>query len=509
MKRFSRRYGAVALLSAAALTLSACGGGGDEALSSEDTITVTLGGDPLTMSPFDLRAGVNLYGSSQMYERLLARDDDGEIIPWLAEDWDVSNEGRTYTFNLRDDVTFHNGEPMTSADVKFSYERYTDPEISAFAWMLGDLETIDTPDEHTIVLTFTEPKPLLISSLGATFIVPASIADESADFLDTQAIGTGPFEMTDRQPGQGFDLERFDDYWGEPAGFSAIDVQINPDANARVSALRSGQSDFIVPVPAQNIDQLESEFNVVTANDSNSVGIAFNLDDPEVAGVVDDPKVRKALDLAIDRQAVVDSALNGNGIVHGGIGPQSPGSDDVEATEYDPEEAKRLISEAGAEGEQVALYVPKNGRVTNSEQVGQAVAGYWDEAGVATDLRIVSYEEWIDRLTGPAQTYLTFMGDEIAGSPIVRFRHFYSCDGGASQICDEGLDDLVATALAAPTLDDATAANVAAFDYLNENALGISMYVQEGAFAMQKSICWEPIPGVSIPNLATLQPCGD
>lgn len=501
----------VVIVAAIALMLGGCSGGGGEngaSLSSDDEITVALGGDPLTLNPFDWRAGVNFYGFSQVYERLLTRDADGEIAPGLASEWEVSDDGLTYTFTLRDDVVFHNGDPMTSADVKFSLERFADPDIQVFSYMLSDMEAVETPDEHTAIVKFSKPNAQFLTGLGLAFIVPESIGDEPDDHLDATGLGTGPFTLASRSVGEGFRLERFDDYWGDRAGFAAIDVRVISDSNARVSALRSGQVDYIVPVPPQNVDQLKADFTVKSANDSNTVGIAFDNQSPGEEGILADERVRRAMDLAIDREGVVKTALNGFGIAHGGVAPQNPGNDRVPMVEQDLDQAKKLIDEAGVAGESVTLYVPQNGRVTSSEQVGQTVAAFWDQIGLKTDLRIIAYEEWIDRQkNGPGQAMLSFMGDEFTGSPITRLENFQGCEGSSSNFCDEELEKIIQRASVSPSLEAHVDDYVEGFTLMQERGLGIQMYVQETAYAMKPSICWEPVAGTSIPRLATLEPC--
>lgn len=500
-----------AIVAVSALTLGACsGGGGDdgESLAADDTISVGLGGDPLTLNPFDWRAGVNFYGFSQVYERLLTRDAEGEIAPGLASDWEVSEDGLTYTFTLRDDVTFHNGDNMTSADVKFSIERFADPDIQVFSYMLSDMEGVETPDDRTVIVKFAKPNAQFLTGLGLAFIVPASIGDQPNDYLDAHGEGTGPLTLKSRSVGEGFELERFDDYWGEPAGFAAMDVRVISDSNARVSALRGGQVDFIVPVPPQNVDQLESDFTVKSANDSNSIGIAFDNQTPGEEGILSDERVRRAMDLAIDREAVVKTALSGFGIAHGGVAPQNPGNDRVPMVEQDVDAAKKLIEEAGVTGETVTLYVPQNGRVTSSEQVGQTVAAFWDEIGLKTDLRIIAYEEWIDRQKNTGgQAMLSFMGDEFTGSPITRLVNFQGCEGSSSNFCDEELEKIIRRATVSPSLEEHVNDYVDGFTLMQDRGLGIQMYVQETAYAMKSAICWEPIAGTSIPKLATLEPC--
>jgi len=495
-------------LCATALVLAACGGESGSSADA-DSLTVALGGDPLTINPYDFKAGVNFYAHRQWYETLLTRDKKGELVPSLAEGYEVSDDGLVYTFNLRDGVTFHDGSAMTSEDVKFSIERFADPEVMPYAFLLGAMKSVETPDDLTVVVTFTEPNPQFLSGAGLTFIVPSEIGDQPAGYLDDQEIGTGPVQLVERRKGEGWTMKRYDDYWGDAAGYQNIEVKIIPDANGRVSALRSGQVDFIAPVPPQNVGQLEDQFTVSSTIDGGALGITFDLLTKGEAGVVADQNVRRALDLAIDRGPIIETALAGLGGEYAGVGAQNAGFDDVSATPYDPDEASRLIKEAGAEGATVKLYVPKNGRIVNSEQVGQAVAGYWDAVGIKTDLQLISYEEWIDReKNGPAQTYLSSFPDDFTWNPLVRIQSFYGCNGDNSNQCDEGFDRLVAEAGRAPTDEAFTQGYVAATQYVQDKSMGIQLYQAKSAFAMDKSVCWEPNLGRSIPLLSQVAPCG-
>lgn len=489
------------------LVLSGCGGS-ESSTAKSDTLTVALGGDPLTLNPYDFKAGVNFYGLRQMYETLLEHDNDGKLIPNLAEKWDVSEDGKIVTFQLRKNVKFHDGSTMTAADVKFSLERFADPKIMPYAFLMKPVTKISTPDDATVVVEMNSPNPIFLSGAGLTFVVPKSIGDKPYEYLDAKADGTGPLKLVDRKIGKGFTLERFDQYWGEKAGYKTVDVKIIADANARVSALRSGQVDFIAPVPPQNMKQLESKFTVKSTIDAGAIGITFDQLSKGEAGVVANPDVRRAMDLAIDRKPIVDAALAGMGVGYGGIGPQNEGGDRVEATKYDPTEAKALIKKAGAEGKTVKLYVPKNGRIVNSEQVGQAVAGYWDAIGLKTDLRIVSYEEWIDReKNGPAQTYMSSFPDDFGWSPFLRIQSFYGCGGDNSLQCDKEYDKILATAAVAKSQDEFVDGYVEAVEYIQQKTLGIQLHVAKSGFAMNKSVCWEPPMGRSVPLLTQIKPC--
>lgn len=493
----------------ATMVASGCGGGSaSEGPRAGDTLRVALGGDPLTINPFDFKAGVNFYAHRQFYETLLTRDKDGALIPALAESHEVSADGLQYSFKLRSGVKFHDGTDMTAEDVKFSIERFADPEIMPFAFLLKDLKSVETPDDLTVVVTFSKPAPIFLSGGGLAFIVPSEIGGQPYEYLDEQAIGTGPVKLVERNIGQGWTMERFDDYWGEPAGYADYAVKVIPDANARLSALRGDQVDFIAPVPPQAVRQLEGQYTIERALDGGALGVTFDRVTPGEAGVIADARVRRAMDLAIDRGPIVETALMGLGEQYSGVGNQFEGAESVTPTEYDPEEAKRLVEEAGATGATVQLYVPKNGRIVNSEEVGQAVAGYWNEIGLNTDLKLITYEEWIDReKNGPAQTYLSSFPDDFAWNPLLRAQSFYGCEGDNSLQCDKKFDAIVDEAMVAPSPEEFQQGYVEALQYVQDASLGIQLHQAVSAFAMADSVCFVANTGRSIPLLATAQPC--
>lgn len=493
----------------AALLLGACGGGGkgDDATGS-DTLKVGFGGEPLSFNPFTFTAAVNFVGFHQLYETLIRRDADGNLEPALATEWDQSEDGLTYTFTLREGVKFHDGTEMTSEDVKFSLERFADPDIQIYSFLLTTLDSVEAPDPRTVVVKMKTPNPMFLAGAALTFVIPRSIAEKPDDYLETNSVGTGPFTLVEHDRGQGFTLERFEDYWGEPAGFKNVDVRRIDDANARVSALRSGQVDFISPLPPQNVEQLSDDYKVQSTVDGSSFAVAFDLESPGEAGAVADERVREAMSLAINREEIVDLSLMGLGAPYGGVGPQQEGSDQVPMIEQDVDRAKQLIQEAGAEGESIKFYVPKNGRVVNSEQVGQAIAAAWDSIGLKTDLRIIAYEEWVAlEAEGAAQTYMAVFPDDFVWYPTLRLQSFFACEGSNAKICFEDFDKLITAASEAKSEQEAVDAYVDAANHIQDNHLGIQLYVAKSAYAMKDSLCWEPLVGRGIPRLATVESC--
>jgi ABC-type transport system substrate-binding protein len=178
-----------------------------------------------------------------MVETLTTIDEDGEVQPHLATDWDVSDDGLTYTLELQQDVVFHDGEPFDADAVVFTLDRVRDEEVQVpIRAAFEAIDSVTAVDEHTVEIQLAEPFPPLISALSfeaGAIISPASVEAEGNSYLDyTHPVGTGPYTFGSYSEGERFTVERFDDYWGEMPYYSDVEFQIVPEAATRVSLLR-------------------------------------------------------------------------------------------------------------------------------------------------------------------------------------------------------------------------------------------------------------------------------
>ena len=194
-----------------------------------------------TVAAFDVLEGV--------MDGLLRYTAEGRLRPALAEGFSISDDGLTYTFALRQDVRYHNGEPFSGEDFVAAWELSQDREFSALS-TLGwqKVESVDLPDEATLVVTTTEPYAPFLSTVATTYLCPrAALAEGVASFREVFAsapVGTGPFRVTGWEPGDGVALARWEDYWGEPAHLERIDYRVLPDVDALLAALAAGEIDL-------------------------------------------------------------------------------------------------------------------------------------------------------------------------------------------------------------------------------------------------------------------------
>ncbi|HEY7036863.1 MAG TPA: ABC transporter substrate-binding protein [Thermomicrobiales bacterium] len=285
-----------------------------------------------------------------IYSRLTKVQPDLSIAPELADSWDVSEDGLTYTFKLHQGVKFHNGREVVAADVKYSYERLVDPKTaSPSASTLASMASVEAPDNYTVVLTLKAKDASILANLGADascIIIPKEVVEANGD-LSQVAVGSGPFKFKEYVPNTHVSLEKNADYFEEGLPYlDALDLLIASEDTSRTAALVQGTVDIIEYTPPKDIEMLKSDSSIALAG--NSIQqirmIGFNLRRPPF----DNVKVRQAINMVVDRQAIVDAALQGFGTP-----ADIPFSQDFwpalkrDVPPPDVEGAKALMAEAG------------------------------------------------------------------------------------------------------------------------------------------------------------------
>lgn len=325
--------------------------------------------DPVGLDPHATNATATRNMLENVYDTLVMFDSSLQIVPGLAESWEASEDGLTWTFTLRSGVTFHNGDPLKASDVAFSINRIKDPEVaSPRSGDFAVVKSVTAPDDATVVITLTEPFSPLLSKLAQSLnvIVSEAVTMANEGDLNGAVIGTGPFKFVEYLPQTRLVLEKNVDFWGvDDAGnalpyLDGITFQFYPEAAARTTAVQTGNADWIEYVPASDVAILEADpsVNIVGGLSSNFRSLYLNVTRPPL----DNPKVRQALSYAIDEQAVVDIALFGAGGV-ASTGTTIPNGNFYadEASPYvgqDLEKARALLEEAGfGDGFSFDLYV--------------------------------------------------------------------------------------------------------------------------------------------------------
>ncbi|WP_324650584.1 ABC transporter substrate-binding protein [Georgenia sp. H159] len=402
----------LALTAVSALALAACSGGdgGDSGGGSGSTTAaeteVIIGS---TNEPTGLQrnvggsSGVRQTMTRNVYEGLAAIDVDGEIIPALAESWEVSEDGLTYTFDLREDVTFHDGTPFTSADAVWSLsEIISEESVAARKSDLSVMEEITAPDDHTLEVVLSRPSRSLIFHLAGETIVKEGDTEHTADN------GTGPYRFVEWTQGDHLTIERYDDYWGEPASNPGATFQFFTDTTAMNNALATGGLDLVIAEDSPDqLAQFEGNpgFTISEGTSTTKWLWAFNDDEAPF----DDVRVRQGLYRAVDRDAVLDAVWAGRGQVIGSmVPPTDPWFTDLsDVHAHDPESARELLAEAGAEDLTITLdYVAGDTEATIAQLLQSDLA----DVGVTLELNPIDDATWYQRIYTDHDFETTLMG---------------------------------------------------------------------------------------------------
>lgn len=312
------------------------------------TLRVGLSADPAELDPHLTSLTAAWHVIEFVYNTLVTTNAALEPVPSLAEDWQISDDGLIYTFNLRQGVKFHNGREFVGEDVKYSYERILTDPASPNASELASVDTIEVPDDSTVVITLKAPDSSFLAKLmgSSLSIVPREAVEEFGD-LKQNMVGTGPFRFVEYVPNSMVTLEANPDYWEEGLPYvDAMEMQIVPDQTARSTALTSGTVDFIEYAPVQDLPIYEADDSIVVTGDENTNirYMALNVSREPF----DKLEVRQAIAKVIDRQPIVDAAVFGAGTATNILFPASYWAGyESEIPAPDIEGAKELLAQAG------------------------------------------------------------------------------------------------------------------------------------------------------------------
>lgn len=312
-------------------------------------LRVGLSADPAELDPHLTSLTAAWHVIEHVYEGLVSYDASLAPIPSLAESWEVSEDGLTYTFALRQGVMFHNGREFTSDDVVYSFGRMMDPETgSPSASDFTAVTAVEAPDAYTAVITLSAPDASFLAKLMGSSIamVPQEVVEENGDLMNTM-VGTGPFRFVEYIPNTSVTLERNPDYWDAPLPYlDGLELLVAIEPTSRRTALVSGTVDLIEYAPVQDLPILEADETLQVFGDQNTniryMGVNVEREPFNI------PEVRQAIAMVIDRGPIIDSAVFGGGSPTATIFPPTFWAGmEYEIPAPDIEGAKALLAEAG------------------------------------------------------------------------------------------------------------------------------------------------------------------
>src|SRR5690606_16111522 len=335
------------------------GGGGP---SRGGTLVVAVPVEPPNgFDPHKVEAAAALETAVNFFDTLVRAAPDGRVVPGLAEAWEVSEDGRTYTFRIRDNARFHNGRPVTSRDAAFSLRRILDEATGAPRRAdYASIVEIETPDDHTLVLRTADYDAALLANLAN--LNAAIVPEEAVDTLANAPVGSGPFRFAAWEPGSRIILERFEGYWdGDLPYLDRVEFRFIDNPATAMAALQAGDVDLIPRMNGSDAARLEADerFRVVSGPQNLVQLMAMN----NAVEPFDDPRVRQAVLHAVDRDTIITGVSWGFGTPIGThmtpvLAYYNPATEQVYP--YDPERARELLREAGYEqGFDAVLSLPE------------------------------------------------------------------------------------------------------------------------------------------------------
>ena len=458
-----------------------------------------------------LDALVTASGDSQRYamsifDTLYGFDDKGNIVPRMATSYAMSSDGLAYTFKLRPNIKFHNGDPFTSADVKYSIERVVDPVTKSTRrpYFAPVIEGVDTPDPLTVRIRLKQPDGVFLNKIaGFLFIVPQKYTSSlpNVEAFAAAPIGTGPYRVKANKVGQYHELERFDDFYGDKPAIKTLVFKYIPEPSSRVNAIVSGEVDIAAMIPLAEVARLRQDaaLDVITNPVSSPMHVRLYSNVPDSPLAKRD--VRLALNYAIDANAIIKGVFHGVGAPMGTfISKYFPygGDPSVKPYPYDPAKARALLRQAGyPNGFSIKLY----DAVGTPKEFAEALAAYWGQVGVKVDINRIDYAAW-SRLnnthkTGPMTT--TQFTNAIY-DPIHPVAGSFSKDGAWSDYYNPEVEALL------KQLETTTGAQARGELFrkigkiLHDDASAVLVTELFNVFAKKKSLTWEVQQGSGFLN---------
>ena len=464
-----------------------------------ETLVVDLVNEPSSLDPHMQWNPDSYYVYRNIFDNMVTRDDSGEIVPQVATGWDYASETEV-VFTIRDDIVFHDGEPLTAQDVAYSVNRITDPDLGSP--QLGQFNKItgaEVTGENEVTLTTDGPYPVLLAQLVKLSIVPEHVVEEVGDeAFNAAPVGSGPYVFEEWERGVQVTLSANEAYWGNAAPFPSVEFRAVPEASTRMANLQSGASHLIVTIDPDQAAQLETSGGVEPRNVLTE-RVGFLGLNPQ-RGATADPRVRRAIAHAIDKELIVDALLGGfDRPVDIMLSPAHFGwVDGIEGPDHDPERARALLEEAGAIAEEPMIFATAP---VFDQRIVQALQQMLTEVGLDVEIELTDMATYLDRVRAPSPEgpHMNFgrwsCACQDADGVLFPLLHSGSSwSNWASDATDAALER------GRSTLDDAE--RIAAYAEVHETTVSevplVPLYQAAILYGADENLVWQPTPNESM-----------
>ncbi len=365
--------------------------------AAQTDITIGMQLEPPNLDPTaGAAAAIDEVVYANVFEGLTRFASDGSVKPALAESWEISDDGLTYTFTLQSGVTFHDGSTFNAEDVKFSLDRSrAENSTNAQKQLFDGIESIEVPDLQTVVINLSAPNGALLFNLAWGDAIVMS--PDTFDKAKTEPVGTGPFKFSRWVQGDRIELEKNPEYWGASAKLEKVTFKFISEPTAAFAALMAGDVDAFPVYPApENLAQFEADprFSVVVGSTEGETILSTN----NKQAPFDNKLVRQAVAHAINRQEIIDGAMFGYGTPIGThFAPHHPAYKDfTDNSSYDVDKAKELLKEAGFEdGFKTTLKLPPP---SYARRGGEIIAAQLRQVGIEAEISNLEWAQWLEQV---------------------------------------------------------------------------------------------------------------
>ena len=395
-----------------------------------------------------------------IHSSIVTVDKDLNVIPGLCESFEVAPDGLSYTFKLRANVKFHNGATMTSADVKYSFERCKDPATGAVNFeVFNNVAAIETPDDLTVIIKMSAINAPFLSRLsenGAGVIMPV----DSGPTQGTNPMGAGPFKFVSYEVGTVVKMARHEEYWDGPAFLDAVEAREITEPTTRLTGLRTGELHMINDIPLDRVGELQGDAAVQV-----KTWFPLNFDFINMNHTFEpfqNPKVRVAFDMIIDKEALMQGALWGQGATT--PSPSFPTSaaynKDLKQRPQDIEGAKAMLAEAGYPEGSLNIVFKATTNYPYHIETAQILVEWFKAAGVNLTIEQLTWADWLSQCWVDKDYQMTMMNFFSLWESDFLYYSVWNSTGAYNYraINDPIIDDL--TAKARITVDDAARADI-------------------------------------------------
>ena len=470
--------------------------------AAAQTIRVVAGNDISSSDPHRIMGSDDQLVFSNSFEGLYGHDLDGKLMAMLATANKAAPDGLTYEFALRKDVIFHNGDRFTAEDVRFSWQRATDPRLKnpRAVVVVSNLRDVEIVDSHTVRLHLHRPDASLLENLGEYFyIVPKGLIESIGDEAFAAApVGTGPFAFADRVAGHQIRLRAHKAHWGYPPSVDGIEIRIVPDGLDRVRLLQAGEADIVVGVPANRTREIGADPAIRVLAGPSYQNIFVSLTNHRADGTLADTKVRQALNFAVDKKSIADKQLAGHARLMAAPCQKGLIGCDIgrEPYAHDEKKAKQLLQEAKFNFDKTYRFVTMaSGRVPRAPEIAEAIAQNLERVGIKTKLDVLPYGEWLEfvlarRFDEAELVFWTWT--DYNNDPIGRLARTVRTDGSNSWVSYPTLDPLIdeANNIIDPKAREEHLRKL--FTQIYDDPPFIFLWTLDKLYATAKHVDWQP-----------------